>query len=68
MADAFKCDRCEDFSEGRPERLAIRKYAEGKGFMEWANGEHLLSVELCEDCLEALTPTIRDYLDGDGSE
>lgn len=68
MTEAFKCDRCEEFSEGRPERLAVRKCAEGKGFLKWHDGEHLLSVELCEDCLDAFTPTIRDYLDGGDSE
>lgn len=62
MSDAYKCDRCGEFHEGSPERLAVRSFSKSGEFNTWLDGEHVLGVELCPDCHDEFVPTIQDFL------
>lgn len=53
MSNAFKCDRCNDFSEGKPQRFKIREYL-SKGMTGWSDSQTHMKWELCDKCKEDL--------------
>lgn len=65
MSKAFRCDCCDEFREGTPKRIKVRRYG-GTSFMSgWTDGDDLFKMELCVSCADTLASTISDVLEGD---
>lgn len=50
MSNAFKCDRCDDFEKGSPERFIFSEYSRVNEIGNWVGQEVSGSWELCESC------------------
>jgi hypothetical protein len=64
MTDAYKCDKCGEFSEGSPCRRKYRSYT-SVGITGWTSGKTKTKGELCPGCAESVDEQIAELL---GSE
>jgi len=60
MSKAFRCDRCNEFQEGRPQRFKVREYLSA-GFTGWTDGKNHHKWELCDECKENLIETLGEW-------
>jgi hypothetical protein len=63
MADAFQCERCEEYNDGTGNELAFGKYTPGS-MMTDISVE--IRTELCEDCYTEVLDLVREYVEEDG--
>jgi hypothetical protein len=66
MSNAFKCDGCDEFHEGSPERYRAQK-CKVTSISGWVKEQNVHRMELCGDCADEFEKTLYDFVgDDDG--
>lgn len=60
MTNAFKCDSCNEFNEGNPNRFKIQEY-NAVGITGWSGGKSIARTELCDDCAASFVDAVSSY-------
>lgn len=64
MTDAYKCDRCGDFSEGSPCRRKYRSYMDVSAWSGWTDATTKAKAELCPDCAAVVDEAVEELFEG----
>ena len=61
MSDAFRCDRCGEYSTGSGVKARVGEYVKTSGFKSIY--DFFTKAELCKSCFEGLEHVVEEYMD-----